>query len=122
MNMINILCVSMIAPLKRATSGGGQTFYHYISELAKQEDFRVDLIAKRLHGEEKEETVYNVNTQYVESRRDSLLHPICLVKDINAKFNPWSKTGNTLRWSLYDEIKSIIMKLEQEPDVVILEF
>lgn len=112
----------MMMPRKNANNGGANTFYYYISNMAKQSNVVVTLIAKARDKKEASTNIENVRIFPIVNKKLNLAHPISLFKDINSKINPLAKKGNTLRESIYVQILDTITESGIYPDVIILEF
>ncbi|RRF95919.1 MAG: glycosyltransferase [Lachnospiraceae bacterium] len=119
---ISLLYISMMMPRKNANNGGANTFYYYISNMAKQSNVVVTLIAKARDKKEASTNIENVRIFPIVNKKLNLAHPISLFKDINSKINPLAKKGNTLRESIYVQILDTITESGIYPDVIILEF
>lgn len=119
---MNCLYISMMMPYKAASNGGANTLYYYISNMAKQSDMNITLIAKAQNEKEYNTTIDGVSIIPIKNAPMELTHPIRLAKDVNAKLNPFFKYGNTLRLSIYDQILKVVKDLIFKPDVIILEY
>lgn len=119
---MNVLYISMMMPQKNAANAGAKTLYYYISNLAKEENITVKLIAKATNNEECNTVIENVEIFPVKNSDANYNNPINIIKDANAKLNPYHKFGNTLRETLYDNIYRTICRIKEEPNIVIFEF
>lgn len=112
----------MMMPYKGAANGGANTFLYYISGIASDPRFHVTLIAKAQTEKEKDAAIENVNIIPVQNSPISLRDPLQSLKDVASKFYPFTREGNTLRNSVYVNIKKEIDRLSFIPDVIVLEF
>lgn len=122
--MINILYISMVLPYHNVASGGGKTFYHYIKGIQDDPDFNVTLLAKQLPGE-KFDDLYLGNVSYccLVNQRLSIRHPYESVLELWSKINPFHRYGNTLRESIYRQIRTYLKSRNPDDiDVIVLEF
>lgn len=126
MSKKKLLWISMYAPVKFASSAGGQTFNYYFKELSKHEEFDIRLISCGKYAEcdrvENELKGIKHNIIYWNSPSKSIIKKLV---NIESKLNPWNANANLLSNS--DEIE-IISTLKEyldegfEPNIIILEW
>lgn len=119
---MEVLYISMMMPYKGAANGGANTFLYYISGVAADPRFHVTLIAKAQTDKEKDASIENVDIIPIQNTPFSLKNPVQSAKDVLSKVYPFTKNGNTLRNSIYENIKQKIQMLDFTPDIVVLEF
>lgn len=122
--MINVLYISMVLPYHNVASGGGKTFYHYIKGVQDAPDFHVMLLAKQLPGEAFDSANLNkVCFHPLVNPRLSIRRPWLAVSEVWSKWNPFRKYGNTLRESIYRQVREYLHSVNPEDvDVIVLEF
>jgi glycosyltransferase involved in cell wall biosynthesis len=114
----------MVLPYHNVASGGGKTFYHYIKGVQDDPDFHVTLLAKQLPGETFDtRNLDKVNYHALSNPKLSIRHPWLAASEIWSKLNPFRKYGNTLRESIYRQVREYLDTLiSVRPDVIVLEF
>ena len=122
--LINVLYISMVLPYHDVASGGGKTFYHYIKGIQDAPDFHVTLLAKQLPGETFDSVNLNKADFHALTNPElSIKAPWLAVSELWSKLNPFRKYGNTLRESIYRQIRKYLRAMTpMEVDVIVLEF
>lgn len=122
--MLNILYISMVLPYHNVASGGGKTFYHYIKGVQDDPDFNVSLLAKQLPGEEFDRRYLDRVSWYaLVNQKLSVRHLWGSLAEIWSKINPFRRYGNTLRESIYRQVREYLDAMGPNvPEVIVLEF
>lgn len=122
--MTNILYISMVLPYHNVANGGGKTFYYYIKGIQDDPAFHAALWAKRLPGEKfDDEFLSCVSHRFLENAPLSIKHPFIFMREIMSKINPFRKYGNTLRESIYRQVREYLSGTDAADfQVIVLEF